>query len=130
MADLMEILDKMEFFGGQGAGRELWSEKPREVQDADIAAFNRDIETLRKAVLSKTETPTSGWISVKDRLPENPDELVLVIANGMYENVALKDAYCMANYCPDEGWVLEMWPDFEAVQISHWMPLPEAPKEE
>ena len=35
----IEILDKFSFFGGQGAGRELWNDKPREVQDEDIASF-------------------------------------------------------------------------------------------
>ena len=43
----IEILDKLSFFGGQRAGRELWNDKPREVQDEDIASFNRDIEWLR-----------------------------------------------------------------------------------
>lgn len=65
MTDVLEILDKMQLFGGQRAGRELWSVKPREVQDADIAAFNRDIEILRKVVLSKSETTTPDCVPVK-----------------------------------------------------------------
>lgn len=32
----IEILDKMEFFQGQRAGRELWAEKPTEVQDEEL----------------------------------------------------------------------------------------------
>ena len=43
----LEVLDKLSFFGGQRAGRELWNDKPREVQDEDIASFNRDIESSR-----------------------------------------------------------------------------------
>lgn len=43
----MEILEKLSFFGGQRAGRELWNDKPRVVQDEDIAAFNRDVQWLR-----------------------------------------------------------------------------------
>ena len=43
----LEILNKLSFFGGQRAGRELWNEKPIEVQDEDIASFDRDIEYLR-----------------------------------------------------------------------------------
>lgn len=43
----LEILNKLSFFGGQRAGRELWNEKPREVQDEDIASFDRDIEYLQ-----------------------------------------------------------------------------------
>lgn len=34
-----DILDKWEFFYGQRAGRELWADKPTEVQDEDIANF-------------------------------------------------------------------------------------------
>lgn len=43
----LEILDKWQFFYGQRAGRELWSDKPEEVQNKDIEDFNRDIEFLR-----------------------------------------------------------------------------------
>ena len=46
----IEILDKLSFFGGQRAGRELWNDKPREVQDEDIANFNRDIEYLKDII--------------------------------------------------------------------------------
>jgi hypothetical protein len=45
--EILDILDKMEFFGGQRAGRELWNDKPREVQDEDINNFNRDIQKIR-----------------------------------------------------------------------------------
>lgn len=42
-----DILDKWQFFYGQHVGRELWNDKPREVQEQDIADFNRDIGYLR-----------------------------------------------------------------------------------
>ena len=54
----MEILDKLSFFGGQRAGRELWNDKPREIQDEDIANFNRDIEYLRDIVSNHMN---DGW---------------------------------------------------------------------
>lgn len=47
---VFEILSKWEFFYGQRAGRELWADKPKEVQDQDIANFNRDIETVKNWV--------------------------------------------------------------------------------
>lgn len=65
----MEILDKISFFGGQRAGRELWNEKPRKIQDEDIASFNRDIEYL-KGIIRKHMN--DGWIPVdKDNLPDH-----------------------------------------------------------
>ena len=45
-----DILNKWQFFYGQRAGRELWGEKPKEVQEQDIAHFNRDIEIVRSAL--------------------------------------------------------------------------------
>lgn len=45
-----DILNKWEFFQGQRSGRELWSHKPKEVQDQDIADFNRDIQIVRSAL--------------------------------------------------------------------------------
>lgn len=45
-----DILDKWSFFFGQRAGRELWSEKPKEIQDKDISDFNRDMKIVRDAV--------------------------------------------------------------------------------
>ena len=63
----LEVLDKLSFFGGQRAGRELWNDKSREVQDEDIANFNRDIEWLRDFIRKHM---TDGWIPVEDRLPE------------------------------------------------------------
>ena len=87
----MEILDKISFFGGQRAGRELWNDKPREVQDEDITSFNRDIEWLREFIRKHMNDSkcgncsrrkwyqigfkdglksNDGWIPVEDRLPE------------------------------------------------------------
>lgn len=63
----IEILDKLSFFGGQRAGRDLWNDKPREVQDEDIANFNRDVEWLRDFIRKHMN---DGWIPVEERLPE------------------------------------------------------------
>ena len=46
----LDILDKWEFFFGQRAGRELWGDKPKAVQDQDIANFNRDMKIIRAAL--------------------------------------------------------------------------------
>lgn len=52
----IDILDKWEFFYGQRAGRELWADKPTEVQDEDIANFCRDLKLIREAL----ELPRGG----------------------------------------------------------------------
>ena len=64
-----DMLDKLSFFGGQRAGRELWNNKPREVQDEDIANFNRDIEYLRDIIRKYIN---DGWIPVdKNNVPDH-----------------------------------------------------------
>lgn len=50
-----DILDKWDFFLGQRAGRELWNDKPKEVQDKDIEDFVRDLEIVRAAVNKKSD---------------------------------------------------------------------------
>ena len=54
-SEVLEILDKMEMFQGQRAGRELWADKPTEVQEEDLSNFNRDIEKIRKYIESQSK---------------------------------------------------------------------------
>lgn len=74
---VFDILDKWEFFFGQRAGRELWGDKPKAVQDQDIADFNRDMKIVRAAL-----TPPNEWVSVEERLPE--DEARQYIEDELY----------------------------------------------
>ena len=53
MEQAHDILNKWQFFFGQRAGRELWAAKPKEVQDQDIAHFNRDVEIVRSVLKDK-----------------------------------------------------------------------------
>lgn len=48
--EIMTILDKWEFILGQRAGRELWIDKPTNIQEEDLANFNRDLETVRSFI--------------------------------------------------------------------------------
>lgn len=124
----IDILDKWEFFYGQRAGRELWADKPKEVQDKDIANFCRDLGIVREA-LERTR-----WIPCSERMPDLRDgewacRTVIVCVRGHafplnYEREKVR------------GKTVERWkwtwnriyekPD----SITHWMPLPEPPEEE
>lgn len=78
--EVLEILSKWDFFYGQRAGRELWADKPKKVQDQDIADFNRDMETVKNLVneaarLMGYEVVEDGQYicpSCGNALPENP----------------------------------------------------------
>ncbi len=51
----IEILERFNFFQGQRAGRELWNDKPFEVQEQDIANFSRDCTLLINYIKKLTE---------------------------------------------------------------------------
>lgn len=72
--EVLEILSKWDFFYGQRAGRELWADKPRDVQDQDIADFNRDMETITNWVHEAARL--MGFKVVEDDEPSgNPGQL-------------------------------------------------------
>jgi hypothetical protein len=53
---VVDVLDKFEFFGGQRAGRELWFDKPADIQDEDIKQFVDDVHFLKNFInLQKAE---------------------------------------------------------------------------
>lgn len=62
----------------------------------------------------------SEWISIEDRLPNN-DNVVLVIN---------KHRVTIARYFGNESWSGRQGKEHRLSTITHWMPLPEPPKEE
>lgn len=52
-SEVLDILEKLQFFQGQRAGRELWLDKPPVVQEQDLYNFNRDIEKIRSYIQAK-----------------------------------------------------------------------------
>lgn len=52
----LDKLAKLDFFYGQRAGRELWNDKPVDVQNRDIEDFARDIKYIEEVITQlKTE---------------------------------------------------------------------------
>ncbi len=87
------------------------------------------IASLRAQQEAEKNEPLTGWISVNDRMPESED-FVLVIASGNPKsNITLQNAYELAEYSKEEGWIFEGWLEWEDANVTHWMPLPEPPKE-
>ena len=62
-----------------------------------------------------------SWISVKERLPEDGQVVLGFLCDNGYQVLTFSVA-------KNRWWGNEVWYWFE--EISHWMPLPEPPKEE
>ena len=69
--NVFDILDKMEFFQGQRAGRELWNDKPKEVQDKDIADFVRDINYIRSYLQNSVVLSKGAYESLSTKAKAN-----------------------------------------------------------
>ena len=61
------------------------------------------------------------WISVKDGLPKNGKEGVLI---------ALRWGEVDIGWCEDGRWDSEFVNEYEDGEVTHWMPLPQPPKGE
>ena len=87
-------------------------------QDDCIARMAADALALLKAQ-DVPETNVGEWISVKDRLSENDDKVLCCTrtAKGI-QNIII--GYYMGG----------MWRCGMNSNVTHWMPLPEPPKEE
>lgn len=88
-------------------------------KDTDAA----DLIEAQAAEIEKLKAKVPRWIPVEERLPESDGD-VLLIVNGKVDNVTLIDAYELGSFSKSEGWILEMWPEWEDTNVTHWMPLP------
>lgn len=65
----------------------------------------------------------SEWISIKDRLPNPIFDFVLACADGAMSTIGYRE----------ENGFYEVYPiqtQIDIQMITHWMPLPEPPKEQ
>lgn len=121
MADLEKTIDgveRLQFFN-QRAGRELWADKPKDVQDEDIASadtvFNDVLELLK-------EQPK--WIPVSERLPKKEDipyDCLVALEHGVVCEATFLDMDAPYHkWCANTGWLYH---------VTHWMPMPKPPKD-
>lgn len=98
------------------------------------------------ALQEQQENPFGGWISVKDKLPEDDQEVILCTRETetygkhrekkkIYKNIYIGyfDGYeWLTSYCHGCEYIFRMnekYPN-ETIEVTHWMPLPEPPGED
>ena len=70
------------------------------------------------------------WISVKDRLPNKDNKIIVCLINNTPILAIIHDATVLFTggkvtfYWPTQEWIKDNYYG----QITHWMPLPELPK--
>ena len=71
----IDILDKFDFFQGQRAGRELWDDKPFDVQEQDINNFSKDVALLKEYIADVVpKSEVEGIIAIRLRMQEKKKE--------------------------------------------------------
>ena len=69
-----DILDKFDFFS-QRAGRELWSDKPKDIQDKDIENFLNDVKFL-KDLITRLQADKEALIAGQETLQKTLAEKI------------------------------------------------------
>ena len=87
----------------------------------------RNIEERRVKQEEGVRVDDRGWIKAEDKLP-NDGDCVLVLASGNVGDEILINAYMLAEYYKDEGFILEQYPTAEDIIVEWWMSLPEPPE--
>ena len=54
-AEAIDIVEKFEFFQGQRAGRELWTDKEYSIQEVDLVNFRQDCYELLEYLKNSVE---------------------------------------------------------------------------
>lgn len=69
------------------------------------------------------------WIPVGERMPEDDGDVLAIVSGYPTPNITLEDVMVVAAFCGGEGWYIGEYPDWDAPIVTHWMPLPEPPRE-
>jgi len=73
-----------------------------------------------------------NWISVKDRLPNKENKEIICLINShpisciVHDNTFSLTKNNISFFWPTRKWVKDIY----YAEVSHWMPLPEHPKEQ
>ena len=97
-----------------------------EVQIADFTpegfknAFQEFTNKMKEGIVALINAqPSFGWISVNERLPKEQQEVLVCADSGETQETAIWTGF---------RWNVT-WNHQEIINVTHWMPLPESPKD-
>ena len=63
------------------------------------------------------------WYNPKDKLPESDGGVLAIVSGKPRPNITLVEAYCIAEYDVQDGWIVSDYPECTSLKIEAWMPL-------
>ena len=133
MSKKIEIVTSVDAYGDYDQGQHVFDENCILVYDngPDEHVVLKDIKEMKR----RASTKYPNWISVADRLPER-DGSFLVCCKSIFDtafNVSCARFYVTPQYGqqwqPDDDYISGRDYTLDKIAVSHWMPLPEGPKE-
>lgn len=103
----------------------------RDVEDAFV-------EDVLEAAADMLEQDAPRWISVKDRLPEHGEQVLLIaygwgdttVYLGRLEHMDAETSWLTGITSQESEWCIQGWSYLREPVVTHWMPLPKEPEEE
>lgn len=109
------------------------------------AALYDDRQLCHAAADMLEQDAKTGWISVKDKLPDEEEEVLLLVREVEHYGRHAKKGTCIVGvftgWRADDEWATTYCNGYKRIQeenekstycehtVTHWMPLPEPPKE-
>lgn len=91
------------------------------------------IDMLVEELEMPTLAPPNEWINMEDRPPEFPgflDRIMVIACNKNDYVIPMVRERTLVGYEWMERWLYPWNKIYDGPEITHWMPLPESPKEE
>lgn len=64
------------------------------------------------------------WRDADVEIPAEEDVVHLVKVTGKYRNIGFQGAVMTAEYSQQEGWIVELFPEWKNPGVTQWMPIP------
>lgn len=115
-----------------------WIENDKFNLDDWDAEISDEYQLCRAAADMLEQDAKTGWISVKDRLPEYEEQVLLTaygwsdttVYIGQLKHMDAETSWLTGITSKESEWCIEGWSYLKEPVVTHWMPLPEPPKED